>query len=617
MNPKALATAILGAVLSAQLAASMASTQQTVPRFEPGACGFAPGAWAENVRLECGALVVHRSRERPTAGTLKLAVAILKPPAASADNPLVMIHGGPSGSGGLRGGIMGLAARWAPQLRRDVVVFDMRGAGLSEPVLCPQARATATDARPLTDTARQKAWIDEARECARELEAGGFDPASFSTPAITADLIDLRRSLRYASWDVYGVSYGSRVAQEAMRRDPDGVRSVILMAPVIPGPEQEAATPRGLQNGMDRVLSACASLPDCARRFPSISTDLEAVVAELAAKPLDVPFTSAGGTFSVRLDGDRLMRAIQDAFPRQAIRMPLFIDQLRRGDRLAAARLLLGFASGAASNNALTNLVGCFETGGPVVYKATVAAVQRDVRAPFRTLLNDVAECSFLQRRFATETDRAFVKSAIPALIVTQEFDDRTPASNGARIAAHLTNAHLIDIPGESHGQPPNDCSQGIMLAFLANPARRPDTQCLTTLPAVVFETASLEPVNLVLTVAAENPDHRVAGRWEGHFPNAPVIYRIELAIKGSSVTGTVTGGAQAFTVINGRYEDGQIDFAVSPRDADRLVSFSGRVEGSAMSFTRRVDVKPGASPGGAALFGVAGAGAFTLTRVR
>lgn len=56
-------------------------------------------------------------------------------PGARALPPLVLLHGGP-GERGIDNSLRPLAAPPLPRLR-DVVIYDQRGAGYSEPALCP------------------------------------------------------------------------------------------------------------------------------------------------------------------------------------------------------------------------------------------------------------------------------------------------------------------------------------------------------------------------------------------------------------------------------------------------------------------------------------------------
>ena len=591
-----------------------ALAQQAVPRFERGDCPFPAGDWAATVRLECGYLFVYRVRERPTDGTLKLAVAIVHPLAQSKGPPIVLPHGGPSGPGGLRGGEMAAASRWAPLLERDFVVYDLRGAGLSEPPLCVPPE-TAEPVRNLRGTVRQQAYNDGARSCAADLKARGFDPASFSTPINAADLIDLRKTLGYQTWDVFGVSYGTRVAQEVMRRDPQAVRSVVLLAPVIPGPSQEAEAPLNYQRVMDHVFDVCAKQPSCAQAFPTLRKDFEEVHKELSAHPLEIPLETSAGTSSVTLDGERFLRSLYGRFAQRLAHLPLIVSELRRGDRMEAGRALAGYSSSAPpGGNTLTNLVGCFESGGPTVYRDVIADVTARTQPLYKIMVNTEEECPYLQERFATESDRAPVTSDIPTLILAQEFDDRTPLSFARRIAAHLTNAYVFGVPGQTHCQRPTPCTQAMIFSFLANPKQKPNGACLDSMPQVTFDTRNLAPVTLTFAIAPTGP---FAGQWEGNFPEAPVAYRFDLKINGSDVSGTLAAGVQQVAIFDGRIDGDAIAFKLKSPDGDRTISFAGKLSGNAIRFTRSVEVRPAGNPGGAALYGATGARTFVVKRAR
>jgi pimeloyl-ACP methyl ester carboxylesterase len=600
------------------LTSAGAVAQQDVPRFEKVArCPFTPGQWADAIQLECGNLVVYRVRERPAEGTLKLAVGIVRPLQGSTGIPLVLPHGGPSGPGGLRGGEMGAAARLAPDLKRDVIVYDERGAGLSEPPLCPLAKAETPIARNLpTHAERQKIWNDGARACATELRATHFDTGMFSTPTNAADLIDLRKALGYASWDIWGVSYGSRIAQEVMRRDPDGVRSVVLVAPVLPGPAQQAEVPLAFQRVLDHLFSACAAQPSCATAFPALAKDFDALFDDLNAHPLDVVFDTPSGSSTVRLDGERMISALHSRFTQRVSRVPMMINELIRGDRFAAARSLLGYASVAQGDNTLSNLVGCFESGGPKIVEDMLADVRTRTRPPFRGLINTLEECPFWQEQYASPGERAFVDSVIPTLILTSEFDDRTPSDYGHRIAAHLARVYEVEMPGLAHGQP-DPCERTIARNFLSDPTRAPDTSCISAMTPLVFELKNLEPTSIVLKIdGAIGASSAFAGTWEGTYPDAPVIYRMEFTIDGSDVRGVINGGVQAFPILEGRVDSQTMTFKTKSGDGDRTITFTGKLDGGRIEFTRTVVVRPAGNPGGAALWGASGPKTFTLMRL-
>ena len=117
--------AVAGALLAVSAAANAAALSE-LPRFENGDC-LLKGEWAREVRRECGWLVVPESRDRPTAKTVRLAVAIFRAKEPSGKPPLIVLHGGPGGPGGIRLYSAGVAM--SPLLRhRDVVIYDQRGA---------------------------------------------------------------------------------------------------------------------------------------------------------------------------------------------------------------------------------------------------------------------------------------------------------------------------------------------------------------------------------------------------------------------------------------------------------------------------------------------------------
>jgi hypothetical protein len=121
------------ALVVLSVAANLAA-QPNVPRFERGGC-LVDGEWARSVQRECGWLVVSESRGRARSNTVRLAVEIFRATQPSAAPPLVLLHRGP-GRGGIRTYSPGVA-KTAIVRERDVVIYDQRGAGFSQPKLCP------------------------------------------------------------------------------------------------------------------------------------------------------------------------------------------------------------------------------------------------------------------------------------------------------------------------------------------------------------------------------------------------------------------------------------------------------------------------------------------------
>ena len=118
---------------------------------------------------------------------------------------------------------------------RHFVVFDLRGTGFSEPALC---RDFADAVRPVEKDAGSAAARERRRAAVRrsvtQLRAQGIDRSAYNAVERAADLADLRRALGYSTWMCTAAP--ARVVLEALRRQPQGVRSTVLENPSRPGP---------------------------------------------------------------------------------------------------------------------------------------------------------------------------------------------------------------------------------------------------------------------------------------------------------------------------------------------------------------------------------------------
>ena len=143
-----------------------------------------------------------------TPGTLDLAYATL-PATGTRAGTLVLLSGGP-GQAALP--ILNDFAELIEPLRStyDIVAVDQRGTGGSDHVDCSIEEA------------------DDVAECAAKL---GDRRAYYSTAETAIDLENLRVALGVDKLTLFGVSYGTQVAQEYVRRYPTQTAAVILDSP--------------------------------------------------------------------------------------------------------------------------------------------------------------------------------------------------------------------------------------------------------------------------------------------------------------------------------------------------------------------------------------------------
>src|SRR4030095_12582514 len=194
-------------------------------RFVPGACDFQLPAGQSAETVECGHLIAREDRSRNDGQTIRLAVAVLRASGEiPASDPFVHLSGGP-GARLLEAGMQQYTAEFALPLPavRDLVFFDQRGRGRSQTKLdCPEYVEALGDGLPMNLTSEEEAarLLSALRACHDRLVGEGVNLSSYRSSASAADLQDLMTALGYERWNIYGVSYGTRLALTAIRDTP-------------------------------------------------------------------------------------------------------------------------------------------------------------------------------------------------------------------------------------------------------------------------------------------------------------------------------------------------------------------------------------------------------------
>lgn len=469
------------------------------PHFEPAACGFigVESAWAMQHRVECGWLHVLESRGKPDSRKLRLWTAIARADRPSGEPPLVYLHGGP----GL--GTVDYFFPYFPQSKtwsairasRDVVYFDQRGTGRSEPAFCPELK-------PALETLRKQALpaaedLKQTRslfsDCRPRMLAAGFVFGSYNTSATVEDSEDLRRALKIGKWSLYGVSYGTLVALDYLRRHPGSIHAAILDSVYPPnsvhGHEQVTATALGYA----AVQRACDRQAECRALMPSIAGSLAAAAHHLNATPLTA---TDGG----RITGERLRSALWNMLVSSVTVpwVPLAIERAAAGDADAIRGIVSifgGFDGFGDYSPGQALAVNCHDLMVGRMAPSVRLANQRHswLADPEAIAESDDVLCAAWQTEQAPMTFFAPVASDIPTLLYGGEFDPATPYEDAVLAARHLSNATLIEVPGTSHAAMGRDeCTRGIALAFLGNPSLPPDRTCLARRDPVVFRTEGL-----------------------------------------------------------------------------------------------------------------------------
>src|SRR5690606_13512205 len=182
-------------------------------------CQLSSAAAHAAAAARCGRLAVPENRDEPGGKILRLHVAVIPALRLQPEpDPLFVLSGGPGQAAS--DFYLSVAPAFARVRRdRDIVLVDQRGVGRSNRLDCalPDSGELAH-----VDLGRLDAAVQSC------LAALPSDPRFYSTSIAVRDLDEVRAALGYERVNVYGVSYGTRVAQHYMRRYPQRVRAAIL-----------------------------------------------------------------------------------------------------------------------------------------------------------------------------------------------------------------------------------------------------------------------------------------------------------------------------------------------------------------------------------------------------
>jgi pimeloyl-ACP methyl ester carboxylesterase len=156
--------------------------------------------------------------------------------------------------------------------------------------------------------ATKRAHLAATEACHRELTATGADLSAYNSTENAADFADLRRALGLPTWNVYGTSYGSYVAQTLMRDNPEGIRSVVLDS-VLPTSYTIPGNWWITRAAFDNLFQACVAETACNAAHQHLEKTFIELVNKFEAEPLTTTVRDpvTGKDLKVVLDGGALV----------------------------------------------------------------------------------------------------------------------------------------------------------------------------------------------------------------------------------------------------------------------------------------------------------------------
>ncbi len=431
----------------------------------------------------CTDFDVAENPARPQGRHIGLHLAVIRSNAAKpAADVVVMLAGGPGEAA--TEAFADTAIYSGVRKHHDVLLLDQRGTGHSNPLTCEKTaaalRAQGIDAdRPDPEKVRKN-----VAQCLAEVQQKA-DPRFYTTTIAVGDLEKVREAIGAPAFDLIGVSYGTRVAQQYLMRHPDGVRSVVLDSPA---PNQlilGAGFAANLDSALRRDFADCIENAACKKAYGDPMQTLHELRDALAANPHEVTFRDPR-TFEpvTRMLTPYTLAAVVRMFayaPESAALLPLSIDAAAHGDvapLLGQERLLDADLAG-DMNSGMSMSVICSEDADELHERPEDAG----------TILGNMlvegikAQCDVWPHGAMPDDFHDPVKSDKPVLILSGSRDPVTPPENGDEIMRGLGNARHLVLKGQGHAVLTRGCMPKLIEQFVDDPDPKGlDARCLDRL---------------------------------------------------------------------------------------------------------------------------------------
>lgn len=407
---------------------------------------------------------------------IDLAVVRLRWAGAAPSTANMLLAGGPGDSGTRL--VAGLPERQAAALLDlmggDVIGFDQRGTGRSQPSLALAEPVPL----PLDVPGAPSTWLPlmerAARSAVEHFAAAGVRLQSYTSVESADDVDAVRRAFGYPRINLWGRSYGSHLALATVRRHPASVARLILVSPE--GPDHSLKLPSQTDAAIRRIgeRAGVPALPDTMRtvfeRLRRAPVTLTVADRKLAIGAFDLQWLTA--------------QALGD--PRALATLPIAYREMAAGDFGRVGPLILASRTRWGLGSAMKYMMDLASYASP----ARLDRIRKEARA---SLLGNAMNFPVMELRGAwPEADlgaeyRKPVRSEVPALFLVGDLDARTPIENAREIAAGLPRSKVVVVENGAHqfdlfGAP---AIQPLLRDFLRD---RPIAVDRVVLPAIPFQ---------------------------------------------------------------------------------------------------------------------------------
>ena len=278
----------------------------------------------------------------------------------------------------------------------------------------------------------------------------------------------------YQQINLYGVSYGTRVAQQYLRRYPQHTRSLVLDGVVPPEVSLGADMALDAERSLKQILARCAREAECAARFGNPEQAYHSLWQTLLGHPVPVAVTTPVKGERTHFDfttmhfATVLRLSIYSSEPTTLL--PLLLHEAEESkdfSHLAAQFLLLTRSYTDIVAAGMNNTVACTEDIPFYDPKKVDLTTLGNTFLGTRQIDGLLAVCKVWPRGPMDPDFHAPLHSAVPTLLLSGTDDPVTPPEYAQTASRGLPNSLHIVLQDFGHGQLAAPCVDRVMAQFV------------------------------------------------------------------------------------------------------------------------------------------------------
>jgi pimeloyl-ACP methyl ester carboxylesterase len=427
----------------------------------------------------CGTLDVFENTKTLSGRKINLNVVVI--PAIhnnTVNSPIFILEGGPGVSVTTGSAFYADSINYY-RLNHDVVLVDVRGTGNSNPLHCRQLQYK----KDLEHQLGEMYPVADVKDCYDSLSRFA-DLTQYTTTNMAIDIDQVRKWLGYEKINLFGLSFGTRLAQVYMKMYPNSVESCVLWSPTTTYSRMPLDHARFADESLNKLFKDCQDDSLCGRNFPNIRDEFRALAERAKENPFSYTTKTADGRLNVITipwySFHTKIRSLMYS-PSGLRRIPFIIRESAAGNWEPFISL---FPPGSTYDDFIAEglylCVTCTEDV-PFISKEDIISLTKDTFMGDYRVAQQQQACANWTKGTVPDDYFEPLISNTPTLIFSGYFDPVTPPSVAGQIIQTLTNSYQITIPGMSHvfdGLANPECFDRIVADFYNNPTVKPNIEC-------------------------------------------------------------------------------------------------------------------------------------------